>query len=94
MENKSLENDWFDFMVWNSNFAAPPVYLILYQCTQEKIQQLIKQIKLYPANCKSIFNYKEKSSIFITFISRDCTQMVLVTLSPSSLAWTSFSLVC
>lgn len=32
MENKSLENDWFDFMVWNSNFAAPPVYLILYQC--------------------------------------------------------------
>lgn len=27
MENKSLENDWFDFMVWNSNFAAPPVYL-------------------------------------------------------------------
>lgn len=90
MENKSLENDWFDFMVWNSNFAAPPVYLILYQRTQEKI----KQLKLYPANCKSIFNYKEKSSIFIRFIWRHCTQMVLVTLSTSSLAWASFSLVC
>lgn len=57
-----------DLTLWSETAILQHPQFTCISVTQEKIKQLIKQIKLYPANCKSIFNYKEKSSIFIRFI--------------------------